>query len=130
MKKSNLELVINLISNIKETNKNIKKAKIEKIEFYKNKTDQLNTFSSEQIIKHNFEAEILNASLTIQKLDYFQKYKYKLIEKLERHEFSPEQNKLYFRKGEIFIKVPYKNSIENAITYIIENQSLEQIKSI
>ena len=128
--KNNLELVISLISEIKETNKNIKEAKEQKIKFYKNKIEQLNTFNSEQIKTHNFKAEILNAALTIKKLNYFEKYKYKLIDKLERHEFSPEQNKLYFRNSEIYIKVPYKTEIEKAIIYIIESQSLEQIKSI
>jgi hypothetical protein len=126
----NLELVISLISEIKETNKNIKEAKEQKIKFYKNKIEQLNTFNSEQIKTHNFKAEILNASLIIEKLNYFEKYKYKLIDKLEKHEYSPEQNKLYFRNSKIYIKIPYKTEIHQAITYIIESQSLEQIKSI
>jgi hypothetical protein len=126
----NLELVISLISEIKETNKNIKEAKEQKIKFYKNKIQQLNTFNSEQIKTHNFKAEILNASLIIEKLNYFEKYKYKLIDKLEKHEYSPEQNKLYFRNSKIYIKIPYKTQIDQAITYIIESQSLEQIKSI
>lgn len=127
---SNIDLVINLISNIKDTNKNIKKAKEQKIEFYKGKINELNTFTQEQIKAHNFKNEILNASITVQKLEYFYKHKFKLIDKLERHEYSPEQNKLYFRKGEIFISVPYKTNIDDAIIFIIENQTLEKIKSI
>ena len=98
---SNLKLIISLISEIKETNKNIKEAKQQKIKFYKNKIDKLNTFNEEQIKNNNFKAEILNASLIIEKLNYFEKYKYKLIDRLEKHEYSPEQNKLYFRNSKI-----------------------------
>jgi hypothetical protein len=127
---SNIDLVINLISNIKATNKNIKVAKEQKIEYYKGKIEQLNTFNQEQIKNHNFKSEILNASLTVQKLDYFYKYKFKLIDKLEIHNYSPEQNKLLFRKGEIFVSVPYKTDIDQAIIFIIENQTLEQIKTL
>lgn len=127
---TNLELVISLISEIKATNKNIKIAKEQKIEYYKNKIDQLNTFNQEQIKAHNFKHEILNASITVKKLDYFYKHKYKKIHGLDKHEYSPEQNKLYFNKGLNYVSVPYKNDMEQAIIFIIENQSLEQIKSI
>lgn len=128
--KNNLELVISLISEIKETNKNIKEAKEKKIQYYKDNFSQLNSYEPEFIKKHDFKGEILNTALTIKKLNYFEKYKYKLIDKLERHEYSPEQNKLYFRGGKNFIQVPNKTNIQDAITFIVNYRSIEQIKSI
>lgn len=126
----NLTLVINLISEIKETNKNIKKAKTEKIKFYENLEDRVNALSWDRIKDHDFNSEIIGASLTIQKLDYFKTYKYKLMDKLETHRYSPEQNRLYFRNGTSYISVPNKTEIYSAISHIITTQSFDQIKSI
>jgi hypothetical protein len=126
----NFELITEKINSIKNTNKFIIKAKKEKLQFYFNRIDDINNMDFNKIEKHDFKAEILSASINIKKLDYFSKYKYKFIDKLEIHEFSPELNKIYFRNMNLYIKIPNITSIETAIQYIIVNQSLEQIKSI
>lgn len=123
-------LITQKINSIKNSNKYIKEAKKEKINFYFDKIKELENMGIEIIEKHNFLAEILNAAFTIEKLNYFSKYKYKLIDKLEKHEYSPEQNKIYFRNMKSYIKIPNITTIEKAICFIIINQSLQQIKSI
>ena len=126
----NFELITEKINSIKNSNKFIIKAKKEKLQFYFDRINDINNMDFNKIENHNFKAEILSASINIQKLDYFSKYKYKLISKLETHSYSPEQNKIYFRGMNSFIKVPNITSIKSAITFIIKNQSIEQIKSI
>jgi hypothetical protein len=125
-----VNLITQKISSIKNSNRYIKEAKKEKINFYSDRIKDLENMEIETIEKHNFLIEIINASLIIEKLNYFSRYKYKLIDKLEKHEYSPEQNKIYFRNMKSYIKIPNINTIEKAIIFIINNQSLEQIKSI
>lgn len=127
---NNLNIVTDLINSVKNTNKFIIKAKKEKIKFYKDRANDIEKMDIEKIKSHDFKVEILNAAITIEKLNYFSRYKYKLIDKLEKHEYSPEQNKIYFRNMKSYIKIPNITSIEKAISFIINNQSLDQIKSI
>ena len=123
-------LIAQKISSIKNSNRYIKEAKKQKISFYSDRIKDLENMEIETIEKHDFLLEIINASFTIEKLNYFSRYKYKLIDKLEKHEYSSEQNKIHFRNMKSYIKVPNITTIEKAICFIINNQSLEQIKSI
>jgi hypothetical protein len=126
---TNLELVINKINSIKSSDKNIQKAKKQRIEFYKSYENRINSLDIDKINCHNFINEVLDCSQNILKLECFNKSKYKMIDKLEIHRYAPELNKLLFKNGKE-IKTPQIDNIENAIAFIIKNQSLEQIKSI
>lgn len=131
----NLNLIIEKINALKNSkHKFFNKAKLKRIEYYKNRLiNYPNSFDDlpiEKINNHDFLSEILEQSFILEKIDYFKKYKYSKIDKLEVHVYSPEQNKLLFNKSEIFISVPNCFTIQEAINYIIINQSLEQIKTI
>ena len=126
----NLQLIQNKINSIKQNTRFIKLAKSKRLEYYTENASKVLNLEFETIEKHNFLAEILEAAINIEKLDYFEKHKYKLISGLERHAYAPELNKICFRNNTIEIAVPRCNSIDDAIKYIVLNQMLEQIKSI
>jgi hypothetical protein len=124
-----LELIINSINNIKPNNQRFFiKAKKERIKFYSENLEKIEKLSDEQILNFSFFNEIFDLAENLEKIDYFNKYKYSKIISLEYHEYSPEQNKLHFKKS--FINVPYCKTIAEAIINIIKSQSLEQIKTI
>ena len=126
----NLELIklkINSISKNFTSSKYLEKAKKQRIEFYTNSLDMVNTLSTELIEKHNFKIEILDSIELIEKTELFFKKIYPKIDKLEIHKYSPEQNKLIFKNNSI-LKIPGIDTIEKACSYLISNLSLEQIQ--
>ena len=129
-KMENLQLIQNKINSVKQNTRFMQLAKAKRIEYYTENASKVLTLEIETIEKHDFKAEILEAAINIEKMYYFEKYKYKFISGLERHEYAPELNKLYFRNNAIEVKVPKCKTIEDAIKYIIINQNLEQIKTI
>jgi hypothetical protein len=126
----NLQLIENKINAVKENKRFIQIAKGERIKYYKENENKVDALSVETIEKHNFKLEIFEAAIKIEKLYYFEKYKYKLITGIESHAYAPELNKIYFRGKTVEVKTPNCKSIDDAIKYIIINQSLEQIKTI
>jgi hypothetical protein len=126
----NLQLIENKIKSIKENTRFIQIAKSKRLEYYKENLNKVNALSLETIENHNFKLEVFEAAIKIEKLYYFEKYKYKLISGLERHAYAPELNKIHFRGDSVEVKTPNCTSIDDAIKYIIINQSLEQIKTI
>jgi hypothetical protein len=126
----NLQLIQIKINSIKENTRFIKLAKDKRLEYYTENASKVLKLEIEIIEKHNFKAEILEAAIKIERMYYFEKYKYKLISGLERHAYAPELNKIYFRNNTIQISVPKCNTIDDAIKYIVINQNLEQIKTI
>lgn len=123
-----INLVIEKINSVYSSNKFINKAKKHKIKLYKERVFELEKLNTDFIQKFDFKGEVLNFAFYLEKLDYFKKYKFKKISKLETHNYSPEQNKLHF--GSKYINVKNCFTIEKAIEFIVLNQSLEQIKTI
>lgn len=126
----NLQLIQNKINAVKQNTRFMQLAKAKRIEYYTENASKVLTLEIEAIENHDFKAEILEAAINIEKMYYFEKYKYKLISGLERHAYAPELNKIHFRGNAIEVKVPKCNTIDDAIKYIISNQNLEQIKTI
>lgn len=126
----NLQLIKNKINAIKENSRFIQLAKGKRIEYYSEHEAELEGLPLDKVDKHDFRAEIFEAASNIEKKYYFEKYKYKFITGLERHAYAPELNTIYFRNNTIEVKVPRCNTIADAVSYIIRNQNLEQIKTI
>lgn len=124
----NLNIVIALISEVKDASRYIKKAKADKINFYKNNTSQLDSYEPEFIKRHNFKAEILHQAQELEKVEYFEKKIIKFCDGLELHKYSPEQNKLIFKGGIFATKTPHKETLADAVGYMVQAQSLEQLK--
>ena len=106
-----------------------KKAKKQKIEYYSNRINDLNSLSIEQIKKHNFNTEIINFAYELKKLNLVDKKLYKNIIGIEVHKYAPELNKVLFNNN-IEIKCNNVTNLDSAIKYIVQNLSLEQIENL
>lgn len=83
-----------------------KEAKKDSINYYTESKDRLKNLSKNDIDNFDFEAEVKRNQ---------QKYiELKKVEKLERHAYSPELNKLWFKDG-TFKKVPGCTTIRKAV---------------
>lgn len=119
-----LEYIIKELNKIKPFNKYVKKAVAERLEYYNETAHMLETVTMEQIEKFCFLAEVLREAEKLEKLNFAPKLLDKVI-KLEIYEYSPEQNKLHFKSH--FITVPQAKTIAEAITQVIQNNSISSL---
>jgi hypothetical protein len=122
-----LEYILKELNNIKPFNKYVKKAVTERIEYYNETAHLLETVTMEQIKKFCFLAEVLREAEKLEKLNFAPKLLDKVI-KLEVYEYSPEQNKLHFKSH--FIAVPQAKTIAEAITQVIQNNSISSLTKL
>jgi L-lactate utilization protein LutC len=119
-----LEYILKELNNIKPFNKYVKKAVAERIEYYNETAHMLETVTMEQIEKFCFLAEALREAEKLEKLNFAPKLLDKVV-KLETHENAPELNLLHFKKH--FITVPQAKTIAEAITQIIQSNSISSL---
>ena len=98
----------------------------ERINFYSSNIDKLDNISEENIKKHAFVSEVLSLSEDKEKKSYIKRLTNK-VNRLERHLYAPELNKLHFKDGKS-VNTPQRTTIEEAINYFIFSNSLYQIK--
>ena len=125
---TNIELIKNKINTITETDKFIKKAKIQRLQFYKDNLAKVNQMQIDKIKDYNFKNEIISHAYNLRKLSLTPKIMKQII-KLEFHSFAPELNKLHFTKNR-FIKIPQITNIENALTFLINTMNFEQLTEL
>ena len=125
---TNIELIKNKINTIKETDKFIKKAKIQRLQFYKNNLAKVDQMQIDKIKDYNFKNEIISHAYNLRKLSLTPKIMKQII-KLELHSFAPELNKIHFTKNR-FIKIPQITTIENALTFLINTMNLDQLTEL
>lgn len=126
----NLEYIKNEINTIKETGFNktsLKKAKKDRLDFYKSNLSKLECLDIDKLKNHSFVNEVLYKYENLEKEKFIGKL-YKIIIGLETHIYAPELNCIKLKNS--FIKVPHQKSIDSAISLILKNNSLEQIKNI
>ena len=100
----------------------------EKIDFYTNSINKLESISMEQIRKYSFVSEVLILSENKEKETFINKV-LKQVVSIETHKFAPELNKLHF-KNETFVKVPQITTIDEAIAQYIKGNSINQLKAL
>jgi len=83
---------------------------------------------TEKINDYNFSTEIINHAYNLRKSALIPKIMKQII-KLERHAYAPELNCLHFTKNRN-VKVPQNTTIENALTFLINTMSLEQLTEL
>lgn len=125
---SNIELIKNKINTITETDKFIKKAKIQRLQFYKDNLTKVNQMQVDKIIDYNFKNEVINHAYNLRKSSLTTKI-LKHITKLEFYSYAPEMNKLHFTKNRI-VKIPQITTIENALTFLINTMNFEQLTEL
>lgn len=123
-----LNYIISNINNVVNYSKFVKQAKKEKINYYNQNKKHLNNIDTKKIHEHNFDTEVLKLSELLEKKSYKNKL-YKCIDKLEIHNYSPEQNKLHFLNKD-YVLVSNKFKINDAIETIIKKYSISYIKNI
>ena len=100
----------------------------ERIDFYTNSINKLESISMEQMRKYSFVSEVLTLSENKEK-ETFTKKVLKQVVSIETHKFAPELNKLHF-KNETFVKVPQITTIDEAIVLYIKSNSINQLKAL
>lgn len=123
-----LQFITKAINSVPGVAKHIAAAKKERIKYYSDNIDRLINVSEEQLTKHNFSVEVLNASQMILKRNLLPKL-LKKVYRLERHQYAPELNKLHFTNNE-FVKVPQRKTIEDALTCVVNTMSLEHLQKL
>lgn len=126
---SKIDIIISKINKVNCSGTFGKKAKLNRIEFYKDNISKLDNITFEQIEKFNFTAEVANLAYELKKLSYINKHIYKKIKGIEVHTYAPELNKIVF-KNNIEIKAPQIKDIESAIKFLCTNFSFEQLQKI
>ncbi len=125
---TNIELIENKINTVLGTDKFIKKAKIQRLQFYKDNLVKVNLMQTEKINEYNFKNEIINHAFNLRKVSLTPKIMKQII-KLEYHSFAPELNCLHFTKNRI-VKIPQITNIENAITFLINSMNIDQLTEL
>ena len=125
---TNIELIKNKINTISSTDKFIKKAKIQRLQFYKDNLAKVNLMQTEKINEYNFKIEIINHAYNLRKLALTPKIMKQII-KLELHSYAPEMNKLHLTKNR-YIKTPQITTIENALTFLINKMNMDQLTEL
>lgn len=106
----------------------LKETKKEMLNFYGSKLKDLEKVSEETFKKHCFVSELIKRCEQKERRSYIPKLK-KIIKGLERHVYAPELNELQTIKGNVY-KTPQKTEIDNAIEFIVFNNSISKIRSI
>lgn len=120
-----ISLISNKINAINATDKFIKQAKKQRLQFYNDNILRLDQLSTEQINNYNFRSEVINHAYNLRKMALLPKIMKQVI-KLELHIYAPELNKLHLSKGR-FIAVPQKTTIEAALSSIIDKMTFKQL---
>ncbi len=122
-----LEYIIKELNNIKAFNKYMLKAIKDRKEFYTNNCEKLESISFEKIEKHSFLSEVLQQTENLEKIKFSSKLLKKVV-KIETHAYAPELNLLHFKNHHI--KTPQAKTIAEAITQIINNNSLTSLNKM
>ena len=122
-----INYILNEIKSVKNYSDHFKKAKQFKTDFYLENIDKLKNLSLDKIKKHSFTSEVLSYGEMLEKQVFIPKF-YKKVVKLEKHTYAPEMNKLHFKNS--FISVPGKTNIEDALSVVINNNSLQSLKKL
>lgn len=125
---TNIKLIQSKINLVPGTDKFIKKAKIERLQFYKDNLSKVDQMQPEKINKYSFNVEIINHAYNLRKAALLPKI-IKQVIKLESHIYAPELNKLHFTKNR-FISVPGKIDIPSALTFLINTMTLDQLSEL
>jgi len=125
---TNIKLIENKINAISGSDKFIKKAKVQRLQFYKDNLSRVNQMQAEKINEYSFKVEVINHAYNLRKSALLPKI-IKQVIKLEAHSFAPEINKLHFTKNR-FISVPGKIDIATALTFLIDTMSLDQLNEL
>jgi len=128
MNNSNIELIEKKINSIAGTDSFIKKAKIQRLQYYKDNLSKVEQMHVDRINNYNFKVEIVNHAHNLRKLALLPKIQKQII-KLERHAYAPEMNTLHFTKNRTF-KVPQITTIEMALKILISDLGIEQLKTL
>ena len=121
----NLALVTEKIQAVNAKHKFINKAKKLRLAFYSEKCEQLSYLSTDIIQEHNFEKELLDYSIELEKTEFVNRKLKKHIN-LERHMYAPELNKIHIFSSEI--KAARITEISEAIKYLIRFFSLNDLQ--
>lgn len=129
MNSTKFEIVKNKFELFNPVNKYQKKAKKDRLDFYTKNIERINTTDIEKIEKHDFRLEAIELALKFEKLEYFNKNIYSHIGGLRVHHYAPELNTLEFRNGNFF-HIPSIFTISEAITFVINTTTIEQLKTL
>jgi len=121
----NLTLVTEKIKAVNAKHKFINKAKKLRLAYYSEKCEQLSYISTDTILDHNFERELLDYSIELEKTEFVNRKLKKHIS-LERHMYAPELNKIHIFSTEI--KSARITEISEAIKYLIRFYSLNDLQ--
>lgn len=125
---TNIKLIENKINAISGSDKFIKKAKVQRLQYYKDNLTRVNQMQADKINEYSFKVEIINHAYNLRKSALLPKIMKQVI-KLDIHVYAPELNKLHFTKNR-FISVPQKKDIETSLTFLIDTMSLEQLTEL
>lgn len=125
---TNIKLIENKIKLVPGTDNFIKKAKIQRLQYYKDNLIRVNQMQAEKINEYNFKVEIINHAYNLRKSALLPKIMKQVI-KLELHNFAPELNKIHFTKNR-FISVAGKNDITSALTFLINTMNFDQLTEL
>lgn len=125
---TNIKLIENKIKLVAGTDNFIKKAKIQRLKYYKDNLSRVNQMQPEKIQEYSFTVEIINHAYNLRKSALLPKIMKQVI-KLELHNFAPELNKLHFTKNR-FISVAGKNDISSALTFLINTMNFDQLTEL
>ena len=106
----------------------IKKAKVQRLQFYKDNLSRVNEMQAEKIQEYSFKVEVINHAYNLRKSALLPKIMKQVI-KLEVHSFAPELNKLHFTKNR-FISVAGKIDISSALNYLINTMNIDQLTEL
>ena len=95
-----------------------------RVEFYESQIERLHELREVNLINHSFATEVRRYSEQLEH-DYLVEKLHDKVTALERHEYAPEMNKLYFRAG-VIISVPGKFTISDAL----KSLSIDQLRNI
>ena len=121
----NLTLVTEKIQAVNAAHKFMNKAKKLRLAYYKENFYRISHLSAHTILDHNFEREILDYSIELEKTEFVNRKLKKHIG-LETHLYAPELNKIHIFSTEI--KAARITEISEAIKYLIRFFSLNDLQ--
>lgn len=121
----NLHLVTEKIKAVKASHKFINKAKKLRLAYYSGMCQELSYLSTDTILSHNFERELLDYSNELEKTEFVNRKLKKHIG-IETHLYAPELNKIHIFSAEI--KAARITEISEAVKYLIRFFSLSDLQ--
>lgn len=125
---ANINIIETKIKSIPGTDNFIKKAKVQRLKFYKDNLSRVEQMNIDKINEYNFKVEIINHAYNLRKVALLPRLT-KQVLKLEIHTYAPELNKLHFTKNR-FVKVPAKIDISSALHYLISTMNMNQLTEL